>query len=197
MFFNKLQCCLYSKLRYVDDTFLFGNSCCLERAARYITYIVVDRTRGVNMLFVVFVWVGAHQHRQADRGIIKKLVKIRGYAFLFLLFLIEKLLKSLLFLIFFFVSRVSRLCSENYWNALRILKRAHIFFFWMDLVQYFLSTLHTVTHWVIFTNFLSLNLKICCSKLQSCPKYFGENRVRDCAWINNKKGGSEHIIKSK
>ena len=81
VFFNKLQYCLYSKLRYVDDTFLFGNSCCLERAARYITYIVVDRTRGVNMLFVVFVWVGAHQHRQADRGIIKNLLKYGGYAF--------------------------------------------------------------------------------------------------------------------
>ena len=94
--------------------------------------------------------------------------------FLFLLFLIEKLLKSLLFLIFFFVSRVSRLCSENYWNALRILKRAHIFFLLDGLGSVFLSTLHTVTHWVIFTNFLSLNLKICCSKLQSCPKYFGK-----------------------
>ena len=130
-------------------------------------------------------------------GIIKKLVKIRGVCFfLFLLFLIEKLLKSLLFLIFFFVSRVSRLCSENYWNALRIQKRAHIFFLLDGLGSVFLSTLHTVTHWVIFTNFLSLNLKICCSKLQSCPKYFGENRVRDCAWIN-KKRGSEHIYKIK
>ena len=116
--------------------------------------------------------------------------------FLFLLFLTKNLLKSLLFLTFFFVSRVSRLCSENYWNALRILKRAHIFFFWMDLVQYFLSTLHTVTHWVIFTNFLSLNLKICCSKLQSCPNNLGKIGSEIVLELI-KKGGSEHIYKIK
>jgi len=60
----------------------------------------------------------------------------------------------------------------------------------------FLSTLHTVTHWVIFTNFLSLNLKICCSELQSCPKYFGRIGSEIVLELI-KKGVSEHIIKSK
>jgi len=35
----------------------------------------------VCQLFVCFVWVGAHQHRQADRGLSKNLLKYGGYAF--------------------------------------------------------------------------------------------------------------------
>lgn len=153
---------------------------------------------GCQLLFVfVFVWVGAHQHRQADRGLSKNLLKYGGYAFFVSSVSYWKIIEiSSLFNIFFsyrvyhgFVVKI----IEMLWGF----KKEHTYFsFGWTWFSIFLSTLHTVTHWVIFTNFLSLNLKICCSKLQSCPKYFVENRVRDCAWIN-KKRGSEHIYKIK
>ena len=61
-------------------THLFGNSCCLENAAHYITYIVDSRHN---------VSIDRGGHRQA--GIIKNLLKYgRGggmYVFVFLFYL--------------------------------------------------------------------------------------------------------------
>ena len=147
MFFNKLQCYLYSKLRYIDDTFLFGNSCCLERTARYITYIVVDRTRGVNCcLLFLFVWVGAHQHRQAHRGLSKNLLKYGGYAFFVSSVSYSKIIEiSSLFNIFFsyrvyhgFVVKI----IEMLWGF----KKEHTYFsFGWTWFSIFIHTAHCYT----------------------------------------------------